>query len=470
MLRRSLLVLLAFTGSATGCSGPSTPSGGHLAVDSVNSADGATLDIGSGADAAETAGDGVDATAVDFQTGTDAAVDAGCGNDSACKGSTPRCDLASGQCVACLAPGDCNGGKCVNHACAPCQDDGDCPGQKCSKDKGKCVACLVFGDCLDGQICEGGACLPMPGCPPGETKCLDDGTLQTCAEDGSQWDSESCEFDEICLNGACEYVVCDAGETDCESDSVVTCNAQLTDFDVTEDCAAKGQVCLDGACAICDPFDSKCTGQTAVMCSFDGSAWESEDCAVNGEMCDGGQCVPVPCKPGQSGCQGTEVVSCDAVGTGVTKVEDCAAKNQACQDGACVPQVCKPLATECNGTLIMECTAQGTGYVPYDDCALNGEVCVGGECGPPPCKPGGTGCDGDKVVQCDAGGGFAPIQDCAPQGGTCDVGTCAAKVCTAGDFVCVGNISSECNEKGTAVDADEDCTASGSTCVAGYCQ
>ena len=70
---------------------------------------------------------------------SDASIDlarppAGCTSDAMCMGDTPRCDMATGKCVACLEDGHCpEGSVCRGGACAPgcsamkgCGDAGTC--------------------------------------------------------------------------------------------------------------------------------------------------------------------------------------------------------------------------------------------------------------------------------------------------------------------------------------------------------
>ena len=39
-----------------------------------------------------------------------------------------------------------------------CSTDTDCPGARCDVDSGECVACLDTNDCADGEACCQGAC------------------------------------------------------------------------------------------------------------------------------------------------------------------------------------------------------------------------------------------------------------------------------------------------------------------------
>ncbi|MCK7491339.1 MAG: hypothetical protein MZW92_06195 [Comamonadaceae bacterium] len=84
----------------------------------------------------------------------------GCSSDGDCQAPLPRCEPASGTCVACLVAEDCQGGQiCSGFVCADpprCQSDGECEiGQICVQ--GAClVGCRSNRDCPDGQTCDTG--------------------------------------------------------------------------------------------------------------------------------------------------------------------------------------------------------------------------------------------------------------------------------------------------------------------------
>lgn len=120
----------------------------------------------------------------------------------------------------CVNQGDCPPQHiCQGGACIPipgaCQGDGDCrPDQQCQG--GLCVprqgggGCENDGDCPAQHRCQGGACIPMGGGCMNDQDCRPDqvcnagmcqprgGGGNGCARD------EDCREDELCVNGACQ--------------------------------------------------------------------------------------------------------------------------------------------------------------------------------------------------------------------------------------------------------------------------
>ncbi|HXU82865.1 MAG TPA: hypothetical protein VN914_15805, partial [Polyangia bacterium] len=88
----------------------------------------------------------------------------GCDDDSACSGATPRCEVASRQCVECLPQDDnCVGGafcSAANKCVTACAVDGDCPGAGLACCGGLCADLTSDpGNCgMCGQPCSG-ACV-----------------------------------------------------------------------------------------------------------------------------------------------------------------------------------------------------------------------------------------------------------------------------------------------------------------------
>lgn len=89
-----------------------------------------------------------------------------CINDAGCSGATPKCNVASGQCVQCLAPEDCtlpdicdpNTFQCISLTCT---SDADCSGSlpHCNVMTGVCVECTEDPHCDPGFICNNGLCM-----------------------------------------------------------------------------------------------------------------------------------------------------------------------------------------------------------------------------------------------------------------------------------------------------------------------
>ena len=318
---------------------------------------------------------------------------------------------------------------------------------------------------------------PNAPCTPGESVCLS-GTVKMYCDNQDTWQKENCAFyDQACVGGQCVDAVCTPNAKECLGDLVIQCDASGAVPKTIEDCAATGQSCADAKClaTICNPYDDKCDADQVYECNDKGTAWDLfDDCPANSQVCveDPGMgmamCTEPPCQPNGKGCDGDNLVQCDAVGKWAT-IKDCAAQNEKCVKELCLAKICTPYDNSCDGVNLMICNDTGTGLDFDTDCSANGEVCVVDACDKPPCVPGALGCDGDEVVQCDNVGGFAKVEDCAAKGMVCEVGKCAAIICKGGDTQCQGDTIFDCNDSGTAFIPGIDCAVKGKFCAAGAC-
>ena len=185
-----------------------------------------------------------------------------------------------------------------------------------------------------------------------------------CADDGQLCRLGTC-FDP-CLDVSCAtppLAVCD-GNTRIRYAAPGTCDLGACAFDPIEtDCAATGDVCVNGLCVdpcvtsdpCTTPPDATCRGDVAV--SFAGPAtctggacdWveTTDDCAARGEVCDDGSCsalcVGVTCDaPPAPACEGNVAVSSSAGGLCELGVclypetrTDCTAIGALCTAGTC---------------------------------------------------------------------------------------------------------------------------------------
>lgn len=217
-----------------------------------------------------------------------------------------------------------------------------------------------------------------------------DGRIQQKSRDGETaeatvWilpidEHEVCIGEDDChvpVIGACEGVSCPGGEEPvsfCEGDVAVTVEGpgichpvEGTCVGAREetDCAALGQVCLDGRCSDgceeigCEHPDDYCDGNVAVahegpLCDLDAEeCLEPEivyvDCEEELMVCEDGACVDlcaeVDCSGVRTYCEGADLViegpgDCDwltgeCVG-GEIEVIECD-EGETCEDGECVP-------------------------------------------------------------------------------------------------------------------------------------
>ena len=174
-----------------------------------------------------------------------------------------------------------------------CSTDADCPAEAphCGL-SGFCFECLTDADCPDG-VCTNGNCAAKT-CAPGEKKCSGT-TLLTCNTDGTDWDSFPCPgADAACTDGQCTG--CPPKLSKCVSKTeVVVCKDDGSGFTPPTTCPAG--FCADGQCLDCYPGTKRCTESTVETCST-GGQWEpTEDCAALGKACVEGACQS-PCGEG----------------------------------------------------------------------------------------------------------------------------------------------------------------------------
>ncbi len=183
-----------------------------------------------------------------------------------------------------------------------------------------------------------------------------------------------------CLTGITfERVNACAAVTRCDGTMAVQCLPRPTrPFRVVSDCAAWGQVCVDGG-AMPTCADATCDPDTV---SFTCSVREIEECSAGrldrttcpeGTTCREGSisCYGEACTA--DACDGTVALPCD-VGMGLRLPSyDCADLGQTCRDGYCVPNGSEcsffsPLP-HCEGNVLVGCT---DGFVTRYDCVGHG--------------------------------------------------------------------------------------------------
>jgi hypothetical protein len=243
---------------------------------------------------------GLDASGPDASDGSTvdgSAVDGGPACAMTCDGVTSLCDVASGECVACLGDADCAEGVCDSalHSCVPCfvgEDAAVDPG--CGGDTPRCA--VHPGRGADAGVTDGGsgnstaecvACLADADCG-GDTP-LCDVSVHACV---------GCLTSDDCVDPA-------AARCDADTRSCVAClDEQHDTAGVNPDCAHLGgsDVCAAGSCVACTgEFAGACgeqvcdelPGATQFTCSQElaGSASACGAC-VSDAQCDPGlNCV-----------------------------------------------------------------------------------------------------------------------------------------------------------------------------------
>ncbi len=131
-------------------------------------------------------------------------------------------------------------------------------------------------------------------CEPGQTRCDGPGNVQTCDDDGRQWQTEACTQNEACDPnlGRCSEQICTPGQFDqCTADGDQRyCNASGTEW-VEAPCPGE-QPCTDGACpdAECQPGVVRCGARDLLETCNDAGAYVPSAYCPFGTECFDGQC------------------------------------------------------------------------------------------------------------------------------------------------------------------------------------
>lgn len=142
-----------------------------------------------------------------------------------------------------------------------------------------------------------------------------------------------------------------------------------------------------------------------------------------------------------------------------------------CEKNKCTTFACKPGATSCDGLFLVTCNADGKSTTT-DKCPDNKPTCVDGAC--KACEPNSTFCEptaggsqSKKVLKCDGTGDSSSLVEECQGDAICQGKKCL--VCVPGTKQCNGDIAMACNNDGSAMAEDEDCSKKGLTCVGGLC-
>ncbi len=305
-----------------------------------------------------------------------------------------------------------------------------------------------------------------------------------------------CDEPYVWMDGACVLLACAEGERICDGDRILVCNASGTGFEVEQVCSSDdpgerakcednacvtecsdGYVRINGVCQklICEPGNTKCDGDAVMKCNSQGTAYEMITCPAlsdtnarnvcqNGactKICDhgtieiGGVCTVPTCTKGQYACNGTWVMVCDESGMNYTKYRTCAVSaydannigtcvnDSECEyhcrdgytkvDGICQKEICEPGAVSCNGdhTKVQRCNETGTQWVDAETCR-DDQTCNDSSC---VCRGTGVECNG-RCVQYRWDCTDVPCNEPKPK---------EACVCYAGEWDCPDD---PCDEAG----------------------
>ena len=274
--------------------------------------------------------------------------------------------------------------------------------------------------CNDGPLCGDGHVDTELG-EQCEGEELGGATCESLFFDGGELNcGDNCLYDTIgcCIN------LCDAlGDYGCGAETVQVCEMGPDGcrvWAVQEDCAAAGQICIQGASGpecveMCDDLcplegDTQCNGDVVETCSLqpDGCFdWEAtQDCSLTGDECavEGttALCVCTDHCPaeGETQCQGDWVQTCEEGASGCLEwgdTLDCSLTQDVCDVAGGVAQcVCQDLCStqgesRCNGSVIEECELGTEGCLLWNEVVDCNDIC------------GATCVDSGGEVSCDGG-------------------------------------------------------------------
>jgi len=434
-----------------------------------------------------------------------------------------------------LTPDGSIGPGCTGPGCGStvgsCSSDGDCAtGLVCDLTVYQCVQCRSQRDCLDTEFCKAGACAPDV-CVQNTSSCVGN-TIVTCLSDGSGIGSTvPCGTRQTCtMQGttpACANWTCTPAAKSCQvgAEMVVTCDADGLHQTPAEDCGAKNQVCVSGACLpvvctantrfcsgrelhlcsakgdsstlsstcstsqycdsattscktqVCSPSQPACNGHLATTCTETGAGYVAGglDCSTSGQVCVTGTCQALACVPSAKYCSAGTVRQCSSDGSTSSLYQTCSS-TQFCDTttNACKTQLCTPNQPACSTTTATLCNADGSGYQEGGvDCSISSQVCVSGTCKALACVPSAKYCSAGTVRQCSSDGSTSSLYQTCSSTQFCDTTTnaCKTQLCTPNQPACSATTATLCNADGSGYQTGGvDCSTSSQVCVSGTCK
>jgi formylglycine-generating enzyme len=330
-----------------------------------------------------------------------------------------------------------------------------CSGEENAKiapDAGETTTSDMPGAEICTPVCEGKAC-GDDGCGSNCGTCKMQ--LETCSDEGlciptPCTSSKDCPGDLVCAKELGQCVIC-VGNEDCPGGK--TCGA---DHECHEEFACSSDIDCKSMDMICDKEAGKC-----VEC-LDSAACPDE------QYCLDTFCVDALCTAGEAHCDGLDVVACNADGSAEAITTTCT-DTQYCEEGQCHDQVCPPGEVYCNANILSTCDDTGKQVIDAVDCAEDSEICHDGECVTLDCDPGTVWCEDDlTAVLCADDGMSSSLYPCGAEH-YCEDGACNPWLCEPGTVFCDGEIYKVCNDKGSAIQYEEDCSKKDQHCHAGMC-
>ena len=190
--------------------------------------------------------------------------------------------------------------------CVPVGEKNSCKSEYVCKgsDQYRCSDDKLIESCEYGCDHDTGTCLSK-SCKSDDVKCSDAKERVFC-QDG-EWQKESCQKDEKCVDGSCIHWVCDDDARQCRDNVPQKCvDHDWVDSEPCElGCDARTGVCLTPGCT---DGDVKCYDEkTKVVCRE--GTWQTELCQKN-EKCIDNACVASGCENDTLRCNQNVVQKC----------------------------------------------------------------------------------------------------------------------------------------------------------------
>jgi hypothetical protein len=330
----------------------------------------------------------------------------------------------------------------------------------------------------------------LESCTAGTGRCQG-AALQICDPtlDPPWRTADTCPSTLACDAAAGLCHVCGPGEHRCAGWQLETCNADGSDFDVTEQCASSVYCDVtQGRCLECLPGEAHCDGATLSVCNAARDGWVVTQCD-SADLCNERSQTCRCCVPGELQCTGTSLRQCVA-DCAWEPVEDCETPELCAMTvqqfpstttedfpGACIPAQCAPGTYQCaadDGRQLLGCPPSRAAWEVYDTCdtaALcdaSAGLCRDG-CGPG-IAPGSYRCQESELQQCSLDGTqFETVKTCA-SADQCNATRQDCVACVPDEYECSGSTLRRCTAESTWEVIDE--CASSTLCLAdeGRCE
>ena len=312
----------------------------------------------------------------------------------------------------------------------------ECEGRECGPDHcgGSCGECSSPSSCTDAGQCEPVECQSSKDCPLNLVCDKEGGHCVACVGD------EDCAAGQVCgADHKCHEVFACESDKDCKEQAMVCdkeagiCVQCVSNADCAADAWCGQSYCLPD---VCTGGALACDGKDVLSCAEDGSGWTVKETCDLDEYCDDEACHEYKCAPGFAWCEADVALRCSEDGKSVASESDCSKVGQFCHEGECIDTVCVPEEQFCvDATTKGACAADGMSVTPIA-CEVE-QFCQAGLCHPWLCVPGEAFCEGPEARLCnDTGSAIASQQDCSLEGQVCVDGKCEDHVCVPDSSFC----------------------------------